>query len=88
MIYEATEHQADNPQQQHVCETAAQAKSLHFLERLSELRKRLSLDAEAARSGDPSCRSLDEVIYCYPGFEAVIDRAIKPLRRPRASTGT
>ena len=49
-----------------------QAITLNFLESLSGLRKELSLDAEAAHTGDPSCRSLDEVIYCYPGFEAVI----------------
>lgn len=29
------------------------------------------MDAEAALAGDPSCRAVDEVIYCYPGFEAV-----------------
>jgi serine O-acetyltransferase len=57
---------------QHDGEGAAQAKTLDFLENLSELRKELSLDAEAAHKGDPSCRSLDEVIYCYPGFEAII----------------
>jgi len=72
LIYGATGHQTDNPQQRHDWEAAAQAKTLDFLERLSDLRKELSLDAEAAHKGDPSCRSLDEVIYCYPGFEAVI----------------
>jgi serine O-acetyltransferase len=70
--YESTKLLPDNPRQQHYEETVAQAKTLDFLERLSGLRKELSLDAEAAHAGDPSCRSLDEVIYCYPGFEAVI----------------
>jgi serine O-acetyltransferase len=69
--YEATKHQANHVQQGHL-DAAAQAKTLDFLERISDLRKKLSLDAEAAHKGDPSCRSLDEVIYCYPGFEAVI----------------
>ena len=52
-------------------EAIAREKTLTFLEQLSSLRKILSLDAEAAHVGDPACRSLDEVIFCYPGFEAV-----------------
>jgi serine O-acetyltransferase len=38
---------------------------------LPELRKILSLDVEAAYAGDPACKSLDEVIFCYPGLEAI-----------------
>ena len=74
--YEATRFPPGSPQagsyQPRDWEAVAQAKTLDFLESLSGLRKDLSLDAEAAQAGDPSCRSLDEVIYCYPGFEAVI----------------
>lgn len=50
---------------------AAEAKTLAFLEQLPRLRRLVSLDAEAAVAGDPSCRSIEEVIYCFPGFEAV-----------------
>ncbi len=53
-------------------EATAQTKTMAFLEQLSTLRTTLSLDAEAALAGDPACRSLDEVIFCYPGFEAVV----------------
>jgi serine O-acetyltransferase len=42
-----------------------------FLGRIPALRRRLATDAFAAFEGDPSCRNLDEVILCYPGFEAV-----------------
>ncbi len=42
-----------------------------FLERLPELRKRLATDVQAAYDGDPACKSLDEVIFCYPGLEAI-----------------
>ena len=29
------------------------------------------LDAQAAYDGDPAAKSIDEVIYCYPGFFAI-----------------
>ena len=28
-------------------------------------------DLQAAYAGDPACKSLDEVIFCYPGLEAI-----------------
>ncbi|MCL4193409.1 MAG: serine acetyltransferase [Thermoguttaceae bacterium] len=52
-------------------EAIGQAKTLAFLEQLPTLRKVLALDAQAAYDGDPACKSIDEVIFCYPGFEAV-----------------
>ena len=47
-----------------------QAKAVAFLEQLPELRKMLAMDVQAAYDGDPACKSLDEVIFCYPGLEA------------------
>jgi serine O-acetyltransferase len=38
---------------------------------LPALRQVLATDVEAAFAGDPACKSLDEVIFCYPGFEAI-----------------
>ena len=32
----------------------------------------LAKDAEAAIKGDPACKSTDEVIFCYPGFDAIV----------------
>jgi serine O-acetyltransferase len=52
-------------------EALGQAKTLVFLEQLPTLRKVLALDAQAAYDGDPACKSIDEVIFCYPGFEAI-----------------
>ncbi|MBN1908715.1 MAG: serine acetyltransferase [Pirellulales bacterium] len=46
-------------------------KAFAFLERLPELRSILAKDAEAALVGDPACKSLDEVVFCYPGLQAV-----------------
>ncbi len=45
--------------------------ALAFLEQLPGLREVLATDMQAAFDGDPACHSLDEVIFCYPGPEAV-----------------
>ena len=52
-------------------EALGQAKTLEFLKRLPELRTILATDVQAAYEGDPACRSPDEVIFCYPGLEAI-----------------
>jgi serine O-acetyltransferase len=52
-------------------EALGQAKALLFLEQLPPLRSLLAKDVQAAYDGDPACKSLDEVIFCYPGFEAI-----------------
>ena len=52
-------------------EALGQAKTMLFLEELPQLRKVLALDIRAAYDGDPAVRSTDEVIFCYPGVEAV-----------------
>lgn len=60
-----------NPTQREAFESMGQTKTLAFLEQLPELRKTLAMDVEAAHAGDPASKSLDEVIFCYPGLEAV-----------------
>ena len=52
-------------------EALGQAKTLLFLEQLPPLRRLLAKDVQAAFDGDPACKSLDEVIFCYPGLEAI-----------------
>ena len=52
-------------------EALGQTKTLQFLERLPDLRHVLSTDVRAAYDGDPACKNLDEVIFCYPGLEAI-----------------
>jgi serine O-acetyltransferase len=52
-------------------EAMGQAKTLLFLEQIPDLRRRLAKDVQAAFEGDPACKSLDEVIFCYPGLEAI-----------------
>ena len=55
----------------HDYDALGQAKTLLFLEQLPELRTVLATDVQAAFDGDPACQSLDEVIFCYPGLEAI-----------------
>jgi serine O-acetyltransferase len=56
-------------------ETDFEAKSqeivIHFLESIPELRRVLTKDAQAAYDGDPAAKSLDEIVFCYPGVAAI-----------------
>ncbi len=52
-------------------EAKGQAIAITFLEKLPALRHVLATDVQAAYDGDPACKSLDEVIFCYPGVDAV-----------------
>lgn len=52
-------------------EALGQAKTLEFLDRLPALRAILATDVQAAFDGDPACKAPAEVIFCYPGLEAV-----------------
>jgi serine O-acetyltransferase len=52
-------------------EALGQGITIDFLNRLPRLREVLATDVQAAYEGDPACRNLDEVIFCYPGLEAV-----------------
>ncbi len=42
-----------------------------FFKRLPEVRRLLVLDVEASMDGDPAARSYAEIIFSYPGFEAI-----------------
>jgi serine O-acetyltransferase len=53
------------------CQREAEQTTRTFLGRLPALRESLALDAQAALDGDPAAVSIDEIIYCYPGFYAV-----------------
>lgn len=52
-------------------EALGQAKAIEFLEQIPELRRTLALDVQAAYEGDPAVKGFDEVIFCYPGLEAI-----------------
>lgn len=52
-------------------EAKGQAIAIKFLEQIPRLRERLATDVEAAYEGDPAVISRDEIIFCYPGLEAI-----------------
>ncbi len=52
-------------------EALAQAKTIEFLKRLPRIRDLLDSDVAAAYRGDPAARSHHEIIFCYPGLEAI-----------------
>ena len=43
-----------------------------FLDRLPAIREMLVTDMQAAFDGDPAAKSMDEIIYSYPGFYAIL----------------
>lgn len=52
-------------------EALGQAKTIQFLETIPRVRELLASDVQAAYDGDPAATSLDEIIFCYPGLEAI-----------------
>lgn len=52
-------------------EARGQAFAIEFLEQIPRLRETLATDVVAAYQGDPACKNLDEVIFCYPGLDAI-----------------
>lgn len=52
-------------------EALAQQKVIELLRRLPEVRNLLETDVQAAYEGDPAAKSFHEIIFCYPGLEAV-----------------
>jgi serine O-acetyltransferase len=52
-------------------EAMAQQKAIGLLRQLPELRTILEQDVEAAFAGDPAAKSYHEIIFCYPGLDAI-----------------
>jgi serine O-acetyltransferase len=52
-------------------EALAQRKAIELLRCLPELRSVLESDVQAAFEGDPAARGHHEIIFCYPGLEAI-----------------
>lgn len=52
-------------------EAIGQQKAIQFLEMLPRIRETLAMDVQAAFDGDPAASSVDEIIFCYPGLEAI-----------------
>ena len=62
-----------------------------FLERLPLLRLMLEDDVQAALDGDPAAKTYAEIVFCYPGLQAVTVQRVAhellklgvPLMMPR-----
>lgn len=54
------------------CRIQARDATIEFLTRIPHVRDMLALDAQAAYDGDPAAKSIAEIIYCYPGFHALV----------------
>jgi serine O-acetyltransferase len=52
-------------------EALAQQRVMDLLRRLPDLRRTLEEDVRAAYLGDPAAKSYHEIIFCYPGLEAI-----------------
>ncbi|MCA8988392.1 MAG: serine acetyltransferase [Planctomycetaceae bacterium] len=57
-------------------ESDAQVITIEFLRTIPELRSKLAKDVQAAYDGDPAAGSLDEIIFSYPGLEAITNHRI------------
>ena len=53
------------------CLKQAERITAEFLSRIPKLRSLLTLDAQAAYDGDPAAKSIDEIVYSYPGFYTI-----------------
>lgn len=53
------------------CDEQAQTITATMIDRLPDIRKRLSFDVQAAYDGDPATINTDETIFCYPGIDAI-----------------
>lgn len=67
----ALRHELYDEQPRADFQALAQRKAVELLRRLAGVRRTLETDVEAAFRGDPAAKSHHEVIFCYPGLEAV-----------------
>jgi serine O-acetyltransferase len=70
LIVRLDEEEGETRDDERVCGAADEAVD-RFFKRIPELRRLLVLDCEAAMDGDPAARSFAEIIFAYPGFEAI-----------------
>ncbi len=53
------------------CIRKGREEAVTFLEKVPELRCKLARDVRAHYDGDPASKSLDEIVFCYPGLFAI-----------------
>ena len=72
LCYQRGVHADPCPKRGQDCYIEARALARAFGAELPQIRDLLNLDVEAAFDGDPAAKSFDEIIFCYPGFKAVM----------------
>lgn len=50
--------------------------ALGFIDKLPEIKRLLATDVKAVTDGDPAATSYGEVIFCYPGIQAMVNYRI------------
>jgi len=53
------------------CIQKGREEAVTFVEKIPELRCKLARDVRAHYDGDPASKSLDEIVFCYPGLYAI-----------------
>lgn len=75
-IAKGFQHECPNPGKEHrpcdLCMGRGREQSAAFLKKIPRLREMFTEDLEAAYEGDPAAKSLDEIIFSYPGYRAVV----------------
>ena len=75
-IARSFQHECPAPGKRHkpcdLCKARGEAEAISFLRKLPALREILAGDVQAAFDGDPAAKSLDEIIFSYPGLRAVV----------------
>ncbi|MHC4715148.1 MAG: serine O-acetyltransferase EpsC [Planctomycetota bacterium] len=54
-----------------LCRGRGEEVALEFVSRLPGVREKLALDVQAHYDGDPAAKTLDEIIFSYPGMYAI-----------------
>ncbi|MCC6417299.1 MAG: serine acetyltransferase [Gemmataceae bacterium] len=70
-IGRALRHEAQANEARIDFEAIAQQKAIGLLRRLPEVRYLLEQDVHSAFLGDPAAKTHHEIVFCYPGLEAV-----------------
>lgn len=59
-----------------ICEQMSMSLAMQFMEKIPEIRRLLSMDAQAAYEGDPAATSPGETIFCYPSIRTMTHHRI------------
>lgn len=71
LSYEANRQDPQKLQPPPGCDEHAARVTTAFLQRLPEVRRLLATDLQAAYDGDPASVNTDEIVFCYPGLDAI-----------------